>query len=622
MSDIIQVLPSSLSNQIAAGEVVQRPASALKELLENSLDAGAKRIDVLLRDAGKELMHVVDDGEGMNAVDARMCFAQHATSKIRTGEDLQRISTFGFRGEALAAIAAISRVELTTRRKDDETGTSIYIAKGELCRSSSVNAPKGSCFVVRNMFFNVPARRKFLCSVATEMRHIINVFQQAALSQPGVALTLQTEHANNQRKILYQLKASNLSDRIVALFGKKYVNCLLPIDLKQDMIQLSGYVGKPEVAKKTSGQQWLFVNQRYVRSRTLTHAILKSYETLISKDRYPFFLIFMEISPLQIDVNVHPAKTEIKFEDESMVYALLHAATRKSLGTYHAGGSIDFELDANFASHMVTSDKPGGDTDRSQRHKWKNLQQEVALESQYQFADGAPPVARVSALSGAASVEEFPVEASPIFPVPSEVEVPVPLKDVLVECSTKGECPFFVLYGTYLAKPVKNSLLIIDCQRAYERILYERFCTDRDTEGAAQRLMFTERMPFGQEDLGLFAEARPLLERSGFLYSLEQEELCVYALPVGLPAKDIVSLFEMLLEAFKQEYQPELQDTQKAFWRLAASRLAVRHLPLSTNDETQALIKALRDCQQPNYTPKGLAIFHYLSQQSLCTLLS
>ncbi len=343
MLDIIRLLPESLANQIAAGEVVQRPASVVKEMLENSVDAEATTIELVLQDAGKILTQVVDNGKGMSETDARMCFERHATSKILTPDDLYNIRTFGFRGEAMASIAAVSQVELRTRQEDQEVGTLIYIEGSEVKKHEPTATQKGTSLAVKNLFFNTPARRKFLKSNSVELRHITHEFERVALANPHINFTM---HHNNQE--VYNLKEGKLAKRIVSMFGKSYQSNLLTCQEDVETIQLIGYVGKPQAAKKTKGNQYFFVNNRFIKSGYLHHAVMTAYEGLLPKDAHPFYVLFIDIDPKRIDINVHPTKTEIKFDDERTVYVVVQSAVKQALGVHQVVSPLDFDTDANF----------------------------------------------------------------------------------------------------------------------------------------------------------------------------------------------------------------------------------------------------------------------------------
>src|ERR1700761_6181954 len=348
MPDIIQLLPDSVANQIAAGEVVQRPASAVKELVENAIDAGADKIQLILKDAGKTLVQVIDNGCGMSLTDARMSFERHATSKIRKAEDLFAIRTMGFRGEAMASIAAIAQVELKTRRHEDELGTCIQIEGSEVLSQQACSANTGTSISVKNLFDNTPARRNFLKSNPVEMRHIIDEFQRVALANPNVFFTL---HHDGQE--VYHLQAEVLKQRIVHLFGSNYNQRLVPVEEDTSIIKLRGFVGKPEFARKTRGEQFFFVNNRFIRDAYLNHAVLTAFEELLPDESYPLYVLFIEIDPSKIDINVHPTKTEIKYQDEKAIYAIIRSAVKRSLGRYNITPSLDFDQE-NSIEHLIT----------------------------------------------------------------------------------------------------------------------------------------------------------------------------------------------------------------------------------------------------------------------------
>src|SRR6195952_1405439 len=348
MPDIIQLLPDAVANQIAAGEVIQRPASAVKELVENAIDAGAGKIQLIIKDAGKSLIQVIDDGCGMSLTDARMCFERHATSKIRKADDLFAIRTMGFRGEALASIAAIAHAELKTRRHEDELGTCIQIEGSEVLSQQACSGNTGTSISVKNLFFNTPARRNFLKSNPVEMRHIIDEFQRVALANPQIFFTL---HHDGQE--VYHLPEAMLKQRIVHLFGNNYNQRLVPVEEDTTIIKLHGFVGKPEFARRTRGEQFFFVNNRFIRDAYLNHAVLTAFEELLPDDCYPFYVLFIDIDPSKIDINVHPTKTEIKYQDEKSIYAIIRSAVKRSLGRYNITPSLDFDQE-NSIEHLIT----------------------------------------------------------------------------------------------------------------------------------------------------------------------------------------------------------------------------------------------------------------------------
>jgi DNA mismatch repair protein MutL len=346
MSDIIQLLPESVANQIAAGEVVQRPASAVKELMENAIDAGANKIQLILKDAGKALIQVIDNGCGMSVTDARMCFERHATSKVRKAEDLFAIRTMGFRGEAMASIAAIAQVEMKTRRHEDELGTLIEIEGATLTKQEPVATPEGTSICIKNLFFNTPARRNFLKSNPAEMRHVIDEFQRVSLANPAIAFSLHHDGLE-----IFRLPSSALKQRIVHLFGNNYNERLIPVEEETTIINLKGFIGKPQFAKKTRGEQFFFVNNRFIRDAYLNHAVNKAYEELLAEENFPLYVLFIDIDPAKIDVNVHPTKTEIKYLDEKSIYAIIHSAVKRSLGRFNISPTIDFDQETAFSGY-------------------------------------------------------------------------------------------------------------------------------------------------------------------------------------------------------------------------------------------------------------------------------
>jgi DNA mismatch repair protein MutL len=349
MLDIIQLLPDSIANQIAAGEVVQRPSSVVKELLENSIDAEATQVQLIVREAGKTLIQVIDNGKGMSETDARMCFERHATSKIRTSDDLFKIRTMGFRGEAMASIAAVSQVELKTRRSTDELGTMVRIEASEHKAQEAISTPEGTNLLVKNLFYNVPARRNFLKSNPVEMRHIIDEFQRVALSNPDIAFSLYHNDAE-----IYNLPSGKLSRRIVDLFGKSYREQLAPCEEETSFVTVRGFVGKPQFAKKTRGEQFFFANNRFIKNSYLNHAVMSAFEGLMPEGSHPFYVLFIEIDPVHIDINVHPTKTEIKFDDERTVYAIVQAAVRKSMSQHNLAPSLDFDTNINYSNQFFS----------------------------------------------------------------------------------------------------------------------------------------------------------------------------------------------------------------------------------------------------------------------------
>ena len=387
MPNKIQLLPDALANQIAAGEVIQRPASAVKELLENSIDAGSSHIKLIIKNAGKSLIQIIDDGCGMTETDARMCFEKHATSKIKNIEDLFSIRTKGFRGEALASVAAVAQVELKTRVAETSIGTKIIIEGSKIQSQEACQAPIGTSIAVKNLFFNIPARRNFLKSNNVETKHIIEEFIRVSLAHPNIAFSM---YSNDNE--LYHLKAENLKKRIISIFGDRYAHILVPIKEDTDIVKISGFIGKPDYAKKTRGDQYIFVNNRFIKSPYLNHAIFRAYEDIIPKDRYPFIMLFIEVDPAKIDINVHPSKTEIKFEEEHVIYTFVNAATRHGLAQYSVMPSLDFDQEdsLNQMGAFVQEDKNYDPTTVQFKTFWDALYYSTITLTTIGFGDKTP----------------------------------------------------------------------------------------------------------------------------------------------------------------------------------------------------------------------------------------
>ncbi|MEQ8535106.1 MAG: DNA mismatch repair endonuclease MutL, partial [Imperialibacter sp.] len=557
MSDIIRLLPESLANQIAAGEVVQRPASAVKELLENSVDAGATSIQLIVKEAGKQLIRVIDNGAGMSETDARMSFERHATSKLRTPEDLFRIQTKGFRGEALASIAAVAQVELKTKRKESELGSFICIEGSEIKKQEPCVTPQGSTVSVKNLFFNVPARRNFLKSNPVEMRHIIDEFQRVALAHPGIAFSL---HQNDLP--VYQLEEGKLSGRIIGLFNKNYREQLVPVDESTDQIKIHGYIGKPEFSKKTRGEQFFFINNRYIKNNYLNHALTSAFEGLLSADTHPFYVLFIDMDPSKIDINVHPTKTEVKFEDERLIYGVVKSVIRQALGAHNIAPSLDFNYDVNFES--ITRSKlnfdelsqakrpmPTGSSafssplSKNNAKNWERLYEDANLEAQYSFEE----VKKEGAAGAEPIVKTFASDATPEEPT-QEIQASV------LEAEIN---PPFQLHKKYICKQVKSGLLIINQEHAHERILFERFTYHLEKgQAASQQFLFPQQLNLNPSDYQLVMEMEEEMKALGFVFSIfGQNTLVINGMPAELSGSNEKEVLEGLIEQFKV-YKSEL----------------------------------------------------------------
>ncbi|TGE29915.1 DNA mismatch repair endonuclease MutL [Hymenobacter metallicola] len=633
MADVIQLLPEYLANQIAAGEVVQRPASVVKELLENAVDAKATQVQLIVKEAGKQLVQVVDNGAGMSPTDARMSLERHATSKIRTTEDLFKIRTLGFRGEALASIAAVAQVELRTKQRDQDTGTLLLIEGSQVMSQQPVACPDGTSIAVKNLFYNVPARRNFLKTNAVEMRHILDEFQHVALSNPQIAFSL---YQNDLE--VFNLPAGRLSQRIVALLGNGYKEQLAHCEEVTPFISVKGYIGKPESAKKSRGDQFFFVNNRFIRSAYLNHAVLAAYEGLLPKDTHPFYVLFLELDPKAIDINVHPTKTEIKFEDEKTVYAIVRAAVKQSLGIHNMAPSLDFEGDVNFAPiqplRASPNANPFGDDYRPDAlasaaaraaapapkeggGKGAGADRQVPprpteqakrdLEAFYKSL-GQTIVPDLPETAAPVTIEKFEKATNPLVmsnPVPAAKAAPeLPLPE-----QTSGPGNRAVqINQQYLVVPVKSGMMLIDQVAARERILYEQYAQALERQsGSSQTLLFPRTVTFTPQDFAILREVSAALHDLGFRFNeFGPNTIAVEGIPADVANRDERELLEGLIEQFRTHAGPVRLDRREQLVRALARRLATNSDNARLSDvEMTALVDRLFACSVPSYTPDG-----------------
>lgn len=598
MAHLIHLLPDTLANQIAAGEVIQRPASVVKELLENAIDAGSKHIKVIIKEAGKALIQVIDDGIGMSEIDARMSLEKHATSKISTADDLFNIQTMGFRGEALPSIAAVSQLVIETRTQDEELGTCLVVEGSTVKSQEAVSTARGTKVSVKNLFFNVPARRNFLKSVPVETKHIIDEFQRAALAKPDLAFSL---YQNEQET--YQLPATDkLSHRIVHLFGDSYKKQLVSCQEATDLIQVQGYIGKPTYAKKTRGEQFFFVNKRFIKSAYLHHAVKRAFEELLPQDTFPFYVLFIHIDPARIDVNVHPTKTEIKFEDEHMVYSVLVATIRQALAVHHIAPSLDFEQDINFAplrfQKSTSPDRPSSMAERNYA-QFKSFDSPKANSQDWEklferLNEGPKPA---PAPPGEASVE----------PIASNQEMAAKMQ----------------LHARYILAPVKSGLLLVDQSAAHERILYEKYWQALENRsGAAQKLLFPHHITINPADFVLLQEHEEAFQALGFVIEpFGKDSIIVSGCPAEAAHHEPKQLIEDLLEQVKWNQAHLALSIQENLARSLAKRSCMQPEKRLNTTAMDALIDQLFACQHANYTPDGRKIWLIITLEELAGLL-
>ena len=604
--DIIRLLPDSIANQIAAGEVVQRPASVVKELLENSIDAGAKKIKLIVKEAGKSLVQVIDDGIGMSVTDARMSLERHATSKIKTADDLFRIRTMGFRGEALPSIAAVAQVELKTKMPDQEVGTTICIEASEIKKQEAEATPSGTSIAVKNLFYNVPARRNFLKSNPVELRRITEEFQRVALANPGISFSL----FHNDLEV-YRLNDGKLSQRIVGLFGKSYKEQLIKCQEDTETVKIKGYLGRPDSSKKTRGEQFFFVNNRFIKNNYLNHAVVQAYEGLLAKDYYPFYVLFIEIDPKHIDINVHPTKTEVKFDDERLMYGIIKSSVRQALGAHNISPSLDFGFDVNFETAAVTLDRESRVSKKEREYsrfqsdprKQGNLEHWSRI---YDVAknESAPDPLELQKELGAITLES---EAN---------------KSTSADMSTVQ--PPIQFHKQYILKQVKSGILILDQHLAHERVLYEKYKRNLAGRGiSSQRFLFPHRIELNPGDLNIVSELEGEIKALGFDFEFFGNNTVVLnAIPMEAVGRDEETLFEGLIEQFKENRDELSLDKNESLVRALSRKSSIKAgQPLST-EEIGSLIDQLFACENPNFTPTGHTTFIILDHQKLEGLFS
>ena len=615
--DEIQLLSDHIANQIAAGEVIQRPASAVKELLENAIDAGATEIQLIIKDSGKELIQVIDNGKGMSPTDARMSFERHATSKIKNIEDLFTIRTMGFRGEALASIAAVAQVELRTNRVDGEPGTRIVIEGTEVKLQEPCPMNKGTNLMVKNLFYNVPARRHFLKSGTTEFRNILDEFTRIALAYPNIAFRLW--HNGTEQ---FHLSQGNLKSRIIALLGGNFEKKLVPVEQKTEVLDIYGFVGKPETAFRTRGNQYFFINGRFIRNAYLNHAVTQSYESLIEKDKFPLYVLFLDIDPARVDVNVHPTKQEVKFEDDRLMYSYLQAAVKHALASNNIAPSIDFTLNPEITSlpavQLPVSDREIQSTQSgylqhvfSDRHQAHVIEKKDSLRHWKELYE----VAKSPAFDSATNSSAFAGSAEQASLMPRQAD----------SAPVQSNNNKLLIHGTYLATTVKSGMMMIHVGRAQERIWYERMLRSWNNQdsAASQRVLFPASYEFSPQDAALLHEVIPELARIGLEVShLGKETFVVQGVPMGLHPGEEKEIIEDVIEQLKHESPDAVTQRTDMILARVAKTLSTGSETLNQPAEQQALIDELFATTQPEYTPGGKKIFALIKKDELDNMLS
>jgi len=613
MPDIIKLLPDSVANQIAAGEVIQRPASAVKELLENAIDSGASHIRLIIKDAGKTLVQVIDNGCGMSETDARLCFERHATSKIKEAGDLFNIRTMGFRGEALASIAAIAQVELKTKRIGDDIGTSIIIEGTDVKSQEACQCNEGTSFSVKNLFFNVPARRNFLKSTPVETSHILDEFHRIALAFPNISF----EMYNNDKEVCH-LTQSNLKQRIINIFGSNYNQRLLPVEQKSSICNISGFIGKPESAKKTRGEQFFFVNNRFIKHAYLNHAVLGAFDELLPANSFPAYFIFIEINPKEIDINIHPTKTEIKFLDDKNIYAIIRSAVKQSLGKSSVTPSIDFNVEKCFDILPLKK----GETVNPPS---------IRINPDYNPFDTKKKESSFRPLSLKDKTNKenweklYPQKTDHNIELPDINQKDQPIQQIIHpdwdnDIQYQSAKQFLQLHAAYILTQVKSGIMIVDQQLAHERILFEHYSELLSNKNiqSQQKQLFPQVVEFSATDAALMKEIAEDIKAIGFdIDEFGTGSYVVNGIPANLPESNIKQILEGLLENYKLSKNIVNMDRNTIIAKTLAKNMAIKHGKILQQEEMNSLIDQMFACKLPYASLDGKSTVTIISKDEL-----
>tara|TARA_B110000977_G_C11083198_1_gene493625 strand:+ start:246 stop:2111 length:1866 start_codon:yes stop_codon:yes gene_type:complete len=607
MADIIKLLPDHVANQIAAGEVVQRPASVVKELLENALDAGASEITLVIKEAGKTLVQVIDNGMGMSNADARLCFERHATSKITSAEDLFSLHTKGFRGEALASIAAIAHVELKTRTETSEVGTKISIEGSQVIEQESVVSLTGTTISVKNLFYNIPARRNFLKSNTVETRHIIDEFHRVVLAHPQVSFTMLANGSD-----VFKLPESNLRQRIVNVFGAKSNEKLVPVSEETEIIKINGFVLKPDFAKKGRGGQFFFVNNRFIKSPYLHHAVLSAFEGLIKEGTTPGYFLFLDVDPKSIDINIHPTKTEIKFDDEQALYAILRSTIKHSLGQFSIGPVLDFnreaELDTPYDYNKKSPVAPIIDVDK-EFNPFQKESKKGRGAVPYQKEKGASWESLYVGLNeGFGSVPRSANESA------NRVEMHFESDEVTGtlfedESEAAGQTTF-QLQKKYIISPIKSGLMIIHQHLAHQRVLYEELLKNITVqEAVSQQLLFPLCFNLAKPDVEILKKIQEQLEHTGFVFAALKDDIVeIEGIPVTVAESQIEKILEQLINDIREEVPDAGFSQNDLLAKSMAKSMAIKTGVSLSREEREHLVNQLFACKEPSFAPNNRAV--------------
>ncbi len=586
--DIINILPDSVANQIAAGEVVDRPAGAVKELLENAMDAGATQIDLVVKDAGRTLIQVTDNGCGMSDSDARLCFERHATSKIHKADDLFAIHTMGFRGEALASIAAIAQVELRTRQHDSELGTEVTIEGSHITDQHPSACPQGTTLAVKNLFYNVPARRNFLKNDKVEMSHIEEVFRRITLIHHDLGFTL-----TSNGRVLYDLKAGSMLQRIAGLYGAAYKERMFSVEEETDIVKIRGFVSRPEYSRKTRGEQYLFVNGRYIKHPALSAAVEKAYTDLLPEHSYPSYFVGLQVAPSRIDINIHPTKTEVKFVDDHALFAILRSAVKRALGQFSLATELSFDTPEEFNIPPAPSGY-------------------------------VPPIPKVSYTPG---YNPFKITGSQTHLKMEGLERPKKIEAIeqsedIEEMDMKPAVPAAAacmqLQGRYIVTPLSSGLAVINQQRAHERVLFDRLCSNQPSAASCQTLLFPVNCTFSAADADLFNELLPDLQSHGFaIEAMNQTTFVVTATPTEVKEEELQGFFDQMLADYKGATMQKYRSRSESLCTSLARQMAVRPGTVLGQEQMQQLVADLFACPMADTSPSGKKIITIVKPEEL-----
>ncbi len=602
MSSIIQLLPDHVANQIAAGEVVQRPASVVKELLENAVDARATDIKLIIKDAGKSLVQVIDNGLGMSITDSRLCFERHATSKIRLAEDLFSLSTKGFRGEALASIAAIAHVEMKTKQDQDELATHIVIEGSKLITQEPTVSPKGTSFSVKNLFFNIPARRNFLKSETVEMRYVVDEFQRVAMAHPNISFTMY--HNGSEQ---YNLPSSNLRQRIVSIFAGKTNEKLVPVKEATEIVKIEGFVGKPEFSKRNRTEQFFFVNNRYIKSGYLHHAVMSAYDGLLKDGAQPSYFIYLEVPPHTIDINIHPTKTEIKFDDEHAMYAILRSTIKHSLGQFNVAPVLDFDRDPNLDTPYSFQNKNGSSPTIQINSNFNPFSEEKAPKFESFNSSYKKQESHANWESLYVGLKQDTLEMD-TFSFENDL-VTASLFDEKEEENTKNRT--YQIHKKYIVSPIKSGMVIIDQQRAHQRVLYEKFLRNMTVKQASsQQLLFPFQFFFSQNDLVIIKELQQSLENTGFVFeTVASDFVQISGIPINTSESEVTLVLNQLISDLQDGIPASSFSQNDTIAKSMAKSLAVKTGTYLTETAQENLVNNLFACTDPNVSPSQKPTF-------------